>query len=175
MVEATRRVARQDPFNTLVVDGSYSPRSSSHSMGLDQNQITIETREIEKFLAFKPKHFRKLCDSWDMRQKLEVDFASDDRHNAGESVVVISCGFDDSQIASIRRFTRQKLSLDLQSVPSDPSPEMQTSTYLSPMFGGAASVYIPDSVPPSPRSTCRSLNSSYHSEAYSSLTAVEWL
>jgi hypothetical protein len=34
-----------------------------------EHQIAAETKEIEKFLSFKPKHFRKVCESWDMQRE----------------------------------------------------------------------------------------------------------
>ncbi|TKA69930.1 hypothetical protein B0A55_07985, partial [Friedmanniomyces simplex] len=63
---------------TTGVDGSYSPRSSWNGMCLSKEQVKAETREIEDFAARKPKDFRKACVGWDMRRKLEVDFAGDD-------------------------------------------------------------------------------------------------
>lgn len=107
LVETSRRTARPDPFSREPVDGSYSPRSSSDSMKLDENQIAAETKEIEQYMAFKPKHWRKVCQSWDMQRKLHVDFAGDDNHGAGESLIVIGQGFGENKKASIRRFTRK--------------------------------------------------------------------
>ena len=109
LVEPTRRVARPDPFGTLEVDGSYTPRSSWNEMGLSTEQITAETQEINSFLQKKPKHFRKVCDGWDMRRRLEADFAASDENGAGEGVVVVNCARDDGQHAEIKRFTRYRL------------------------------------------------------------------
>ncbi|KAK2799107.1 hypothetical protein FQN50_008613 [Emmonsiellopsis sp. PD_5] len=132
LIESTRRVARPDPFNKLLVDGSYSPRSSSDSMGLDQEQIAAETKEIEAYLALKPKHFRKACDGWNMRRRLEVDFANDDHHNAGESIIVMNCGLDEDR-ASIRRFMRQKVHAAAH-YSHESFPSIQP--YQSSIFGG---------------------------------------
>lgn len=106
LVEPTRRTARPDPFGTSDVDRSYSPRSSWVGMGLSKEQLAAETREIENFMAKKPKHFRSMCEGWDMRRRLEVDFAASDENGAGENIVVISCGLDEGQSAGIKRFTR---------------------------------------------------------------------
>lgn len=106
LVEPTRRTARPDPFDTSEMDGSYSPRSSCVDMGLSKEQLVAETREIETFMAKKPKHFRKLCEGWDMRRRLEVDFAAGNKNGAGESIMIISCGLDEGQSAGIKRFTR---------------------------------------------------------------------
>lgn len=106
LVEPTRRVAKSDPYAQAAVDGSYSPRSSWNGMCLTKDQITAETREIESFAKRKPKDFRGLCNGWDMRRKLEVDFAGDDGNHAGESVIVFECGLEDDSHAAINRYTR---------------------------------------------------------------------
>ena len=106
LVEATRRSARPDPFDRSGIDGSYSPRSSWDGIGLSKEQLTAETKEIEDFLSRKPKYFRKVCEDWDMRRRLEIDFAGDGDDGAGEAIFVISCGLDDGQFAKIQRFTR---------------------------------------------------------------------
>ena len=106
LVEPTRRIARPNPYNPPDVDGSYSPRSSWVGMGFSKEQLAAETREIESFIAKQPKHFRKMCQGWDMRRRLEVDFAASDENGAGEGIMIISCGFDDGQSAGIKRFTR---------------------------------------------------------------------
>lgn len=106
LVESTRRTARPDPFSDVDVDGSYSPRSSWDSLGLSKEQLISESREIEKYLAYKPKHFRAVCEGWDMRRRLEVDFAGDDENGAGESVMIIDAGLDEGQVARLKRFTR---------------------------------------------------------------------
>ena len=109
LVEPTRRVAKPDPFDRAEIDGSYTPRSSWKEMGLSKDQITAETNEINGFLDKKPKEFRKMCEGWDMRRRLEVDFAATDENGAGESVIVVSCGLDEEQHAEIKRYTRCKL------------------------------------------------------------------
>ncbi|KAI4088435.1 MAG: hypothetical protein LQ344_006090 [Seirophora lacunosa] len=106
IAEPSRRIARPDPFQSSDFDGSYTPRSSWNGMGLSSEQIAAETREIEKYLRYPPKHFRKVNDGWDMRRRLEVDFAGDDGSTAGENIVVIQCGLDEGQIAEIKRYTR---------------------------------------------------------------------
>ncbi|WEW56973.1 hypothetical protein PRK78_002432 [Emydomyces testavorans] len=145
LIEATRRAAQPDPFNTRAVDGSYTPRSSSHSMGLNQAQVAAETAEIEEYLAFKPKHFRKVCQGWDMQRKLEVDFAGDDNHGAGESVTVIACGKTAEQPASLRRFTRLKFSSALPAAQTEAFPRVQSATGLPSIFGDSGSTNVPHS------------------------------
>lgn len=106
LIEPTRRQARSDESGKNAVRGAYSPRSPSNAMNLSREQMVAEAREIEKFLKYKPSHFRKVCHGWDMRRRLEVDFAADDECGAGEGIFVIECGFEDGQPAGITRFTR---------------------------------------------------------------------
>ncbi|KAL8853246.1 MAG: hypothetical protein Q9221_001857 [Calogaya cf. arnoldii] len=109
MAEPSRRVAHLDPFDSADIDGSYSPRSSWNGMGLSPEQVAAETEEIQRFLAKKPMHFRTINEGWNMRRRLEVDFAGDDGSGAGENVVVIECGLDEGESTSIRRYTRCKV------------------------------------------------------------------
>ena len=109
LVEPTRRIATPDPFDRSEVDGSYSPRTSWDGTCLSKEQIVAETNEINVFLQKKPKQFRKVCEGWDMRRRLEVDFAADDEDGAGEGILVIGCGSDEGQHATIKRYTRCKV------------------------------------------------------------------
>ncbi len=109
LMEPTRRVARPDPFDRYEVDGSYSPRTSWDGTCLSKEQIAAETKEINVFLQKKPKDFRIVCQDWDMRRRLEVDFAAGDENGAGEGVLVIGCGLDEGQQAVIKRYTRCKM------------------------------------------------------------------
>lgn len=107
IVEPSRRTARPDPYSQAGVDGSYSPRTSWNGMCLSKDQIVAETREIAEFATRKPKDFQKACTGWDMRRKLEADFAGDDDHNAGENIVAIDCGHDeDRDAAALKRYSR---------------------------------------------------------------------
>lgn len=106
LVEPSKRTARLDPFDRSVPDGSYTPRTSWTGSGLSKEQISAETNEIETFLKKEPNHFRKVCQGWDMRRRLEVDFAASDENGAGEGIFVISCGLDEDQQSGIKRFTR---------------------------------------------------------------------
>ena len=106
LMEPTRRAARPDPFDRYEVDGSYSPRSSWDGTCLSKEQIIAETNEINAFLQKKPKDFRSVCQGWDMRRRMEVDFAAGDMGESGEGVIVIDCGLDDGQQAAIKRYTR---------------------------------------------------------------------
>lgn len=106
LVESTRRVARVDEFDKNAVRGTYSPRSPSFAMNLSKAQVVAEAREIEKFLRHSPSHFRKACEGWDMRRKLEVDFAGGDDSGSAEGVFVITCGFEHGEPAAVTRYAR---------------------------------------------------------------------
>lgn len=109
LVEPSRRTAKPDPYAQAGADGSYSPRTSWVGMYLGKDQIIAETREIADFATRKPKHYRKACIGWDMRRKLEVDFAGDDDHNAGENIVIIGCGTEDDNSAYLKRYSRYRV------------------------------------------------------------------
>ncbi|KAJ5674330.1 uncharacterized protein N7477_004264 [Penicillium maclennaniae] len=144
IIELSRRTARPDPFSRDLVDGSYSPRSSSDSMKLQAEQIAAETKEIEKFFSYKPKHFRKVCEGWNMRCDLHVDFAGDDGHSSGESVLLIARGGGEPEKASIRRFVRSVTRTDLNSIP--PLSQSQAEQLPSSLFGGP--IYLPSPTAP---------------------------
>lgn len=108
LLEETRRVAREDDLKKTALRGPHSPRSPSESMKLSKDQLVAEAREIEKYLLYKPSHFRKVCEGWDMQRRLEVDFANDDGKGAGEGIFVIDCGLAEDCPACIRRYTRTK-------------------------------------------------------------------
>lgn len=158
LIESTRRISRPDPFNDSAVDGSYSPRSSSDAAGLGKAQVNAETKEIEKFLSFRPKHFQKACEGWDMRRKLLVDFAAGDHFGARESIFVLDCGLDEGRPAAIRRFVRHRTKLsidhDLQQYPA-----IQTGPTRPSIFG-----VVTTNMSSPTRSTPRSRTSSHDSE-----------
>lgn len=99
LIESTRRRARPDEFDKNAVRGAYSPRSPCDTMRLSKEQLVAEAREIEKFLRYEPAHFRKVCEGWDMRRKVEIDFGE-------EIILVIRCYQDPDCPAEILRHTR---------------------------------------------------------------------
>ena len=151
LIEVTRRVATQDPYSSEAIDGSYSPRSSSHAVGLNKEEIAARTKEIEKYLALKPKHFRRVCEGWDMQRKLVVDFAGDDHHRAGEAVFVLKSGHEAIE-ASVTRFTRCKSTEPTGHTAGDVS-DVNLSSTPSSLFGGSpkqfgqSRVVTPQSLP----------------------------
>lgn len=138
LVEASRREARDDAYHEFEYDGSYSPRLSAYVTNLGTEQIVAEVREVEKFLTFRPSYFQRVCYGWDMRRRLEVDFAGDDLHGAGENIVVVSCGYAEDNAIKLRRYTRlksQQASLNEFPAPRTP-PKMPVTTNMASLFGG---------------------------------------
>ncbi|KAK4204886.1 putative F-box/WD repeat-containing protein POF10 [Triangularia verruculosa] len=133
LIEATRRTARPDEFDRNVVRGSYSPRSPCNSMGLSNEQIIAESKEIEKFFRYKPEHWRKACLGWDMLRKLEVDFAGGDDNRAGEGIFVVTMGHGRGEQASVLRLVRAD-TRPLISTPSGPATPL-AQPFQSSVFG----------------------------------------
>ena len=107
LVKPSIRTARPDPFNESELDSSHTPRSSWNGMALTVEQIVAETKDVNTYLQKKPEYFRNICEGWDMRRRLEVDFSSSDDNGAGEGIFVISCAMDDEkQQPGIKRYTR---------------------------------------------------------------------
>lgn len=146
IVEPSRRIARQDPYANSAVDGSYSPRSSWNGMCLSKEQIKAETHEIEDFAKRMPKDFQRTCLGWDMRRRLEADFAGDDGNNAGENVLVFECGLDEDSVAAVKRYTRcrfqERSSHETASTPPLKSESTEASSAPS-LFGNVASSEAP--------------------------------
>jgi hypothetical protein len=137
IVEPSRRTARPDPYQDGGTDGSYSPRSSWEGMCLSKEQVTAETQEIEKYLGKQPKEFRKLCLGWDMRRRLEIDFAGDDGNYAGEAFVVFECGLEEDGVAAVKRFTRWKSPQAPEKEKSSSISATPNSQQSSSLFGGS--------------------------------------
>lgn len=136
LVEPSRRTARPDPYSDSDVDGSYSPRSLWDGMCLDKDRLVVEAREIQDFMCRPPKHFRKVCLGWDMRRRLEVDFAGDDGNHAGETMIIFECGLEEGVRADVKRFTRWRTSEGDHSIIA--STQISTPQPTS-LFGGSAS------------------------------------
>ncbi|KAF2204663.1 hypothetical protein GQ43DRAFT_364162 [Delitschia confertaspora ATCC 74209] len=157
VVEPSRRTARPNPYKDGETDGTYSPRSSWDGMCLGKQQVRAETAEIQQYLRMLPKDFRKLCLGWDMRRRLEVDFAGDDGTYAGEAMVVFDCGTEEDDVADVTRYTRFKVhEKEKVSVISPTFPQQQS------LFGGSTT---PD--PSNGPSSLRSRSSSYISSGSS--------
>lgn len=146
LVEATRRQPRSEESQKNVIRGTYSPSSPSNGMNLKKEQLAAEAREIERFLHYKPSHFRKVCTGWDMRRRLLVDFARDDERGAGEGIFVINCGLQDGRASSILRYSRTR-SGQQREQPGAPLESPIETPHMPSIFGGSSSRS------PSPKST----------------------
>ncbi|KAF2143787.1 uncharacterized protein K452DRAFT_247209 [Aplosporella prunicola CBS 121167] len=174
-VEPSRRVARPNPYKDAELDGTYSPRSSWNGMCLNQDQIKAETREIESYLRMKPIDFRRACLGWDMRRRMEVDFAGDDGNFAGENIVVFQCGLDEEEdsTASAKRFTRLRVSTKLEVKPRLVADALETTEPMSSLFGGSEPVSAPKP-PPMERLRSLSIQSSATGSPERANMAEEW-
>ncbi|KAM7200048.1 F-box/WD repeat-containing protein pof10 [Naviculisporaceae sp. PSN 640] len=144
LIESTRRTARPDDFDTNAVRGTYSPRSSANFMNLTKSQMVAEAQEIEKFFRLQPSHFCQVCQGWDMRRKLEVDFADGDEAGAGEAIFVITRGYEaeTGETAAVRKYVRSKIGI--QPIVDAASAEATLEVPSPSIFGGAVSPAISD-------------------------------
>lgn len=74
--------------------------------GQDTDDIEQELKAMAKWAAKTPAEIKADFDGWDMRRRLVVDFAGDDDKGAGEHILVINCGHQEDQPASLKRYTR---------------------------------------------------------------------
>ena len=136
LIEPTRRRARPDPHQISSVDRAYTPRGSWNGTGLSEEEIVKETREIQVFAMKRPKHFREICEGWDMQRRLVVDFAHDDGNDASEGILVFDCGLESDIPAGAKRFTRVRGALpgaqDRQSCDFGPTDFANEETPASP-------------------------------------------
>lgn len=143
LIESTRRRARPDDLDKNAVRGAYSPRSPCDAMALSKDQTIAEAREIEKYLRYEPAHFRKVCEGWDMRRQLEVDFAE-------EIVLTILSGQYEEQPAEILRCSRSSFAAADTSKVNTPTvltPNVLSPTPVKSIFGSGANTPVLASSP----------------------------
>ncbi|KAJ0354811.1 hypothetical protein KNSL1_001092 [Colletotrichum chrysophilum] len=134
LIDQTRRQAQADDLDKHALKGAYSPRSPADAMKLSREQLVAEAREIDKFMRYKPNHFRRVCDGWDMRRRLEVDFANDDGGGAGEIIVSIRCGLDESE-PEVTRFVRSVAQTPRPSAENASTPMEESTPVSTSLFG----------------------------------------
>jgi hypothetical protein len=159
LVEPSRRTARPDPYGDLRNFGSYSPRTSWDGMCLSKEQVFAETREIQKFLLKWPREFQDACLGWDMRRRLEADFAGDDGNYAGEAMVVFECGLEEDDVTKATRYTRWRTHESDERL-SVPTPTAQQIAPTPSLFGGST---LNGSEPSDQNASQRARSSSYAS------------
>lgn len=150
LVEATRRQARLDDTGRNALRGAYSPHSPCLAMNLAKEQMVAEAREIERFLRYKPAHFRKACHGWDMRRRLEVDFASSGGDGAGEGIFVIDCALEEGNTAAITRYTRYSSRSPLVAAVSVATPPAPAPEEAAPSLFGSGQPKVPSPHVPGP-------------------------
>ncbi|KAI5307947.1 hypothetical protein KEM55_006973, partial [Ascosphaera atra] len=108
LIEPTRRVLRGDAVGlsqTIHVSPEQPPCSGWIRDGLSESDTATQTWEVQRWLALSPSILREIYDGWDMRRKVEVDFAGGGNNEGGESVVVICTGWMGNE-SDIKRYTR---------------------------------------------------------------------
>ncbi|KAK4450045.1 F-box/WD repeat-containing protein pof10 [Podospora aff. communis PSN243] len=136
LIESTRRTARPDEFDKNATRGAYSPRSPGNSTHLSKEQTIAESREIEKFLRHTPAYFRYVCQGWDMRRNLEVDFAGGDETGVGEGIFIVTCGHEKGETASVRRYVRGATKTITTPAPEAPLVTQPHAGASTSIFGG---------------------------------------
>ena len=148
MVKPSLRKAKRNPFDDFKSDGIDISRLPWNGQALTEKQLVEETREINALLQKHPEYFRKLYDGWDMRRRLEVDFAASDENDVGEHIVVFSCALDEDQHAGIKRYTRCLI----DSASEKPSTQSaRHSAVLSSTAGGTTAISQSSSFEEDPR------------------------
>lgn len=127
LIESTRRQAQPDETDKNAVRGGYSPRSPCDEMCLSKEQTIAEAREIEKFLRYEPAHFRRVCQNWDMRRRVEVDFAE-------EIILVARCYQENDQPPEILRLARSPVAV----AEAGGTPGITTPAQRSSLFGSGS-------------------------------------
>ncbi|PHH74653.1 hypothetical protein CDD83_4540 [Cordyceps sp. RAO-2017] len=147
LIEATRRrIDRADESDADGARGACSPRSPGEATGLSGEQTVAEARETERLMRNGPAHFRRSYRGWDMRRRLEVDFAGDDGNGAGEGVFVIDCGLAEDGPARIRRFSRANTVTRARDAGPDETAATHAPARATPsLFGSNGAQRTPDS------------------------------
>lgn len=148
LVEATRRVARSSELDRGVVCDACPPRSPSRVPGLSKERLIAEAHEIRQLMRQTPARFREMFEGWDMQRRLEVDFAADDGHGAGEAIFVIDCGLVEGRPPRICRWSRSVMSAT-QTRDMNPAEPATVVDQLQPPLASA-----PTSRPASQPSEC---------------------
>ena len=102
LVTPSRRKARLDnlsieakkTYKAIAKERAFSPGPSGSSYSFTPDQLMKQSLRIDEFCRLPPIHFRDTCLGWDMRRKLEVDFAGGDGFACQGHIFVITCGYD---------------------------------------------------------------------------------
>lgn len=105
LIESTKRILRPDSYGKMSNEVEVLSRTSCNGSAFSKDQLITESREIEKLLAYKPKHFRSTYEGWDMKRRFEVDFCGDG-FGIEQSFIVIRPGRGTQEAPQIRRHSR---------------------------------------------------------------------
>lgn len=74
----------------------------------DKENSETEARRLQKWISKSPGEIRSAFEAWDMRRRLDIDFANESGDGSGEVAIITTCGFNENEVASITRYTRAK-------------------------------------------------------------------
>lgn len=134
LVMPTRRTPRLDNLDSfqesniskVAKERAFSPGPAPFPANHDSPE---QNNQIQEFCTLLPSHFRETCHGWDMRRRLEVDFAGGDDEGSMEHIFVITCGHAPDIPPGVRRFTAVRC---WPSVASQKEIEVTTAS----IFGG---------------------------------------
>ncbi|PHH64589.1 hypothetical protein CDD81_4200 [Ophiocordyceps australis] len=147
---------------------------------LDPLKLVAHARETERLMELGSAYFRSAYSGWDMRRRLEVDFAADDDKGAGEVILVMDCGVSNGQRPAVRRYTRAVAATQPHSSKSGASPLMpktRMASLFAPIEAQAGGNCAPEQSSQLPRNLdnwrCSSLQLMSHDDCTISACALE--
>jgi hypothetical protein len=108
LIPATRRGLRDPDDMSLIARASQteSPPSGSSAADISYERLCAIARDMEQCFALMPADIKDHFEGWDMRRRLEIDFAGMDEAGLAEGVFVITCGYETEQAAMVSRYSR---------------------------------------------------------------------
>jgi hypothetical protein len=107
MIPETRRTPLHSDASPLTTDKSANYQQfTDDCTGLSYDQLCKLARNTEREFAQTLFDIKDRFGGWDMRRRLEVDFAGMDDAGLGEGVFVIDCGYDEDKSAAVTRYSR---------------------------------------------------------------------
>lgn len=152
LVYSSKRTSSHPDMRTLSND-DYLPQSIWPGSQIRDQGSAAEMRRMDLWLARRPIEFQSEFHSWDMRRRLDCDFAREHADGAGEVAIVTTCAIDDYGSPNVLRYSR---SCHLQE-PSEPTLNPQKSQESSVDFMRAPTANEPSwsfsGIPAKERST----------------------
>lgn len=110
LLENTKRLPNIDENGKVLADSAEAVQAAyllATKPAMSRDERIANATATSVMLRREPAYFRQHCQRWDMRRRLEVDFAADDGQGSGEAIFVIDCGH--AATAAITRFVRQQV------------------------------------------------------------------